>query len=96
MGTLQHKVRLYDTSFRRPQLQLDFGEARITALAPEPSGGRLHRPDGICHAFSLELVMALCETRSGSSTLWRCVAGCCNEDWWAHPTGVFEELQRSI
>ena len=42
MGTLQHKVRLYDTRFRRPQLQVDFGEARITALAAEPSGGCSH------------------------------------------------------
>ena len=41
MGQGKHKLRVYDTKCRRPVLQLAWGEARITALAPEPSGGAL-------------------------------------------------------
>lgn len=57
VGTLQHKVRLYDTRLRRPQLQLDFGEARITALVAEPSGGC--PPSEVSHRFP-EASSALC------------------------------------
>ena len=38
VGKGKHKLQLYDTKRRRPVLQLAWGEARITALAPEPSG----------------------------------------------------------
>lgn len=41
VGTGYHKIRLYDsTAGKRPQLELSFGDARITALAPEPDGQR--------------------------------------------------------
>ena len=37
VGTGYHKLRLYDVrAGKRPQAELAFGEARITALAPEP------------------------------------------------------------
>ena len=38
VGTGMHKVRLYNTEQRRPTLSLDFGESRITALAPHTKG----------------------------------------------------------
>lgn len=39
-GTGHHKLRLYDVrAGKRPQADLSFGEARITALAPEADGG---------------------------------------------------------
>ena len=38
VGTGQHKVRLYDLTQRRPKLSVDFGEARITALAAQSDG----------------------------------------------------------
>ena len=38
-GTAQHKLWLYDLKAgRRPQMDLAWGEAKITALAPEPDG----------------------------------------------------------
>jgi ribosome biogenesis protein NSA1 len=46
-GTGAHKLRLYDAAAgRRPQLELPFGEARVTALAAEPAGGRVWAADG--------------------------------------------------
>jgi len=37
VGTHKHKVRLYDPAAgKRPQMDLSFGETRITAIAPEP------------------------------------------------------------
>jgi ribosome biogenesis protein NSA1 len=46
-GTGAHKLRLYDAAAaRRPQLELAFGEARITALAAEPGGARVWAADG--------------------------------------------------
>ena len=40
VGTAHHLVRLFDVrAHRRPVLQVDFGESRITALQPEPDGG---------------------------------------------------------
>ena len=68
VGTLQHKVRLYNTRFRRPQLQLDFGEARITALAAEPSGGCAHT-DRILLCVKLST-----ERLSGAAALFCCCA----------------------
>ena len=38
VGTDKHKLKLYDIAQRRPKLVVEFGEARITALAPETSG----------------------------------------------------------
>eukprot|EP00877_Chromochloris_zofingiensis_P011657 jgi/Chrzof1/6745/Cz19g07160.t1 len=39
VGTAAHKLLLYDTAVgKRPQMSIDWGEARITALLPEPSG----------------------------------------------------------
>jgi len=41
VGTGHHKLRLYDVTVgKRPQMDVSFGEARITALAPEPDGQR--------------------------------------------------------
>lgn len=38
VGTAYHKLRLYDIKSRRPALEMEFGEARITAVAPERNG----------------------------------------------------------
>jgi ribosome biogenesis protein NSA1 len=38
VGTGQHKVRVYHVSQKRPKLSVEFGEARITALAPTADG----------------------------------------------------------
>ena len=41
-GTAQHKLWLYDLKIgKRPQMDLAWGEAKITALAPEPDGEHL-------------------------------------------------------
>lgn len=41
-GTAQHKLWLYELSIgKRPQMDLAWGETKITALAPEP-GGECH------------------------------------------------------
>ena len=41
-GTGYHKLRLYDTAAsKRPQLNVEFGQSRITALAPEVDGNRI-------------------------------------------------------
>lgn len=37
VGTHKHKIRLYDpVAGKRPQMDLSFGDTRITAIAPEP------------------------------------------------------------
>ena len=41
VGTGQHRLRVYDTAQRRPTLAVDFGEAKVTALAPESNGAPL-------------------------------------------------------
>ena len=38
VGTAYHKLRLYDVKSRRPTLDLEFGEAKITAVAPQQDG----------------------------------------------------------
>ena len=38
VGTGQHQVRTYHMSQRRPKLSVQFGEARVTALAPTADG----------------------------------------------------------
>ena len=38
VGTGMHKVRLYNTEQKRPVMSVDFGESRITALAPHSNG----------------------------------------------------------
>lgn len=38
VGTAYHKLRLYDVKSRRPALDLEFGEAKVTALAPQGNG----------------------------------------------------------
>ena len=38
VGTAYHKLRLYDVKSRRPALDMEVGEAKITALAPQLDG----------------------------------------------------------
>jgi hypothetical protein len=53
---VQHKLWLYDMrAGRRPQLDLSWGEARITALAPEQSGKRVWASNGTGHIEALDL-----------------------------------------
>ena len=41
VGTAKHRLRLYDVrAHRRPALDLEFGDTRITSLATEPDGER--------------------------------------------------------
>ena len=41
VGTGHHKLRLYDAEAgKRPQVELAWGETRITCLALEPQGAR--------------------------------------------------------
>ena len=48
IGTGLHKFRLYDESVgKRPQIDIAFGEARITAVAPEADGSRCWVANGI-------------------------------------------------
>lgn len=44
VGTGMHKVRLYSLSQKRPLLSVDFGEAKITALAPQDEGMLASQP----------------------------------------------------
>ena len=58
-GTAQHKLYLYDLSVgKRPQMDLSWGETKITALAPEPGGG--------CCAHNLQLPDNTVFTRRGT------------------------------
>ena len=41
VGTGQHRLRVYNTAQRRPTLAVEFGEAKVTALAPESDGALL-------------------------------------------------------
>ncbi|KFM26560.1 WD repeat-containing protein 74 [Auxenochlorella protothecoides] len=60
VGTGHHRVRLYDTAAgRRPQLDVGWGEARITALASEPSGTRCWVANGQGQIAVLELPSGL-------------------------------------
>ncbi|KAF8063103.1 WDR74 [Scenedesmus sp. PABB004] len=55
-GNASSKVHVYDTAAgRRPQLEVTFGETRVTALAPEPSGARVWAANGTGHVRALEL-----------------------------------------
>ena len=47
VGTAYHKLRLYDVKSRRPALDLEFGEAKITALAAEDNGMPSHVTFGV-------------------------------------------------
>ena len=38
VGTAYHKLRIYDVKSRRPALDMQFGEAKITALAAQSNG----------------------------------------------------------
>ena len=38
VGTAYHKLRLYDVKSRRPALDMEFGDAKITALAAQSNG----------------------------------------------------------
>lgn len=38
VGTVSRRLRLYETSQRRPKLVVDFGEGKITSIAPEAQG----------------------------------------------------------
>lgn len=38
VGTETHKLRLYETSQRRPKLVVNFEDGKIMALAPDPEG----------------------------------------------------------
>ena len=38
VGTAYHKLRIYDVKSRRPALDMQFGEAKVTALAPQSNG----------------------------------------------------------
>lgn len=55
-GTAHHKLKLYDLrAGRRPQLAVEWGEARITALAPEPTGLRCWAANGTGHISAWDL-----------------------------------------
>lgn len=52
----QHKLWLYDMrAGRRPQLELSWGEARITGLAPDQTGSRVWASNGTGHIEALDL-----------------------------------------
>jgi len=59
VGTGKHRLRLYDVRpQRRPALDVEFGSARVTALAVDPSGARAPRVKGLArsarsHSYSL-------------------------------------------
>ncbi|GAB4816703.1 hypothetical protein N2152v2_003749 [Parachlorella kessleri] len=56
VGTGYHKLRLYDVrAGKRPQAELAFGDARITALAPEPDGLRCWVGTGLGQLEVLDL-----------------------------------------
>lgn len=56
VGTAYHKLRVYDVKSKRPALDMQFGEAKITALAPQSNGQCF----GFCFDVQvLELVLLL-------------------------------------
>lgn len=38
VGTAYHKLRIYDVKSKRPALDMQFGESKVTALAPQSNG----------------------------------------------------------
>ena len=48
VGTAYHKLRIYDVKSKRPALDMEFGEAKITTLAPQSNGQQ--------RLFALQLV----------------------------------------
>ncbi|KAJ9515471.1 hypothetical protein QJQ45_016462 [Haematococcus lacustris] len=55
-GTVKHKLWLYDLrAGKRPQLDLSWGEARITALAAQADGCRVWAANGTGHVEALDL-----------------------------------------
>ena len=53
VGTAYHKLRIYDVKSKRPALDMQFGEAKITALAPQSNGQYL------C-CFAVQLLVHVC------------------------------------
>lgn len=52
VGTAYHKLRIYDIKSKRPALDMKFGEAKITALAPQSNGKQVSALC-LCHATLL-------------------------------------------
>ncbi len=68
----QHKLWLYDLrAGKRPQLDLAWGDARITGLAAEPGGARVWVANGAGQVEALELRAQRMQVRG----LWACVWG---------------------
>lgn len=64
VGTGEHKFRLYDTAAgKRPQLDIVFGQARVTAVAPEADGeGGEEEGRGVLRRVLLCFVQFSCDT----------------------------------
>ncbi|KAA6423488.1 MAG: hypothetical protein FRX49_06548 [Trebouxia sp. A1-2] len=57
LGTAYHKLRLYDVKSRRPALDIDFGEAKVTALAAQTNGMQVWAGSGMGKIECLDLRM---------------------------------------
>ena len=57
VGTAYHKLRLYDVKSRRPALDIEFGEAKVTALAAHTNGTLLVTSlHGLTSSFREDLI----------------------------------------
>ncbi|DBA78806.1 TPA: hypothetical protein ACH3X1_008702 [Trebouxia sp. C0004] len=57
VGTAYHKLRLYDVKSRRPALDIEFGEAKVTALAAQTNGMQVWAANGMGKIGCLDLRM---------------------------------------
>ena len=57
VGTAYHKLRLYDVKSRRPAVDIEFGEAKVTALAAQTNGTLLVTSlQGLTSSFREDLI----------------------------------------
>ena len=65
VGTAYHKLRVYDVKSKRPALDMQFGEAKVTALAPQSNGQQLLLCCAAVAACVLQLMWALAKNHCG-------------------------------
>lgn len=62
VGTAYHKLRIYDVKSKRPAVDMQFGEAKVTALAPQSDGESLcfARVGAFCQLSRIMLINIPC------------------------------------
>lgn len=77
VGIASHKVLVYDTAMgRRPQLEVAWGDTRITSLAPQPGGESRRGGEGERAGAGVQVVVpGLALVPASVVSLFACAAG---------------------